>query len=246
MRALVTGATSGIGQAITKDLLLQGYEVMAVGRRKDRLESLRKTDTSGRLTVSPLDVTDREQVCEILSDSGSFDAVINNAGGALGLNSAQQAEWSDWEKMISANVTGLVSVTHLVLPAMVARGTGTIINIGSVAGQFPYPGGNVYGAAKAFVKQFTLNLRADLMGTGVRVTDLEPGLVGGTEFSQVRFHGDEERAHSVYEGTNPLTPTDISSLVTFVLSLPAHICIPTLMVMPTDQGFAPLPSVRHP
>jgi 3-hydroxy acid dehydrogenase/malonic semialdehyde reductase len=245
MRALVTGATSGIGEAITKDLLTGGHEVLAVGRRTQRLAALKAQENTERLSISELDVTDRAAVCRVISSAGDLDVVVNNAGGALGLSPGQEAEWSDWEGMIAANVTGLTSITHAVLPSMVARGQGIIVNIGSIAGQFPYPGGNVYGATKAFVRQFTLNLRADLMGTGVRVTDIEPGLVGGTEFSQVRFHGDEERARSVYEGMNPLTPGDISSLVMFILSLPSHVCIPTMTVMPTDQGFAPLPSARR-
>ena len=160
---------------------------------------------------------------------------MNNAGLALGLDPAQTARLADWETMVATNCTGLMRVTRALLPGMVARDRGHVVNLGSVAGDYPYPGGNVYGATKAFVKQFTLNLKADLVGTGVRVTNIEPGLVGGSEFSAVRF-GSAERAAKVYEGTTPLMPDDIAEAVAWVVGLPAHVNIERIEMMPTCQA----------
>ena len=165
---------------------------------------------------------------------------MNNAGKALGLSSADKADVCDWEEMVEVNILALIKLTHLLLPQMVAQGYGHIINIGSIAGSYPYPGGNVYGASKAFVRQFSLNLRADLYDKNIRVTDIEPGLCGGSEFSQVRFKGDEAKAKSVYEGTTPLMPEDIAQSVLWVASLPQHININTLEIMPTIQAPAAL------
>jgi len=162
--------------------------------------------------------------------------LINNAGLALGLSPADAADLNDWDQMIATNITGLAHVTRALLPAMRARNRGHIINLGSVAGVYPYPGGHVYGGTKAFVAQFTLNLKADLAGTNVRVSVIEPGLCGGTEFSEVRFHGDTTRAAAVYEGTTPLTAEDIAETISWILSLPQHVNINRVEMMPTCQA----------
>ena len=175
----------------------------------------------------------------------NVDVLINNAGLALGLEPAHQARREDWDTMIDTNVKGLVHMTRAVLPGMVARNRGDIINIGSIAGEWPYPGGNVYGATKAFVRQFSLNLRADLIGTGVRVSDIEPGLCSGTEFSQVRFHGDEDKAAAVYKGIDALTAEDIADTVHWIVSRPRHVNINTLSLMPVAQAFSPLAIKRN-
>jgi 3-hydroxy acid dehydrogenase / malonic semialdehyde reductase len=171
--------------------------------------------------------------------------LVNNAGLALGLDPAQSAAIDDWERMVATNISGLLRLTRAILPGMVARNQGLIINIGSTAGTYPYPGGNVYGATKAFVKQFSLNLRADLLGTGVRVTNLEPGLAGGSEFSTVRFGGDQGRADQVYADTAPLTPEDIAETVSWVSALPPHVNINRIEMMPVCQASGPLAVSRQ-
>jgi len=174
------------------------------------------------------------------------DVLVNNAGLALGLEPAHRASLDDWDTMVDTNIKGLMYVTRAVLPGMVERGRGHVVNIGSVAAEWPYPGGNAYGASKAFVHQFSLNLRADLLGTPVRVTDLEPGLCSGTEFSQVRFHGDEARAAKVYDKTEPLTAEDVADAVHWVATRPAHVNVNTLSLMPVGQAFGPLAVHRKP
>jgi len=190
-----------------------------------------------------LDVRDRPSVDQaVASLPGEFapvEVLVNNAGLALGLDPAPRANLDDWDQMIDTNCKGLVYLTRALLPGMVERGHGLVINIGSTAATYPYPGGNVYGATKAFVHQFSLNLRSDLHGTGVRVTCVEPGLAGGTEFSDVRFHGDRKRAAEVYAGTNPLTPEDVAEVVDWIVALPPHVNINTVELMPTDQSFGP-------
>ena len=168
------------------------------------------------------------------------DVLVNNAGLALGLDPAQKADLDDWDTMVDTNVKGLMYLTRAVLPGMIERKCGHVINLGSTAGEWPYPGGNVYGATKAFVRQFSLNLRADLYGTPVRVTDIQPGLVGGTEFSNVRFHGDDAKAGAVYEGADALTPDDIADAVHWVATRPARVNVNMLQVMPVSQSFGPL------
>ncbi|MFC4167808.1 SDR family NAD(P)-dependent oxidoreductase [Teichococcus aestuarii] len=245
MILLVTGASAGFGAAIARRFAQQeeGARIIAAGRRQDRLEAL--AAELGREKVLPLvlDVRDGAAVAAAIAGLppawAEIDLLVNNAGLALGLEPAQRASLEDWETMIDTNVKGLVAVTHAVLPGMVARNRGHVVNIGSTAGEWPYPGGNVYGATKAFVRQFSLNLRADLFGTAVRVTDVEPGLVGGTEFSKVRF-GDEARAAAVYQGTEALTPEDIADAVHWVASRPARVNVNTLQVMPVCQSFGPL------
>jgi serine 3-dehydrogenase/3-hydroxy acid dehydrogenase/malonic semialdehyde reductase len=190
-----------------------------------------------------LDVTDKASIQAALAslpaDWRAIDVLINNAGLALGVTPAHTSSLEDWDTMIATNVSGLVAMTRAILPDMVQRGSGTIINLGSIAGATPYPGGNVYGATKAFVEQFTLNLRADLVGTGVRATNLAPGLCGGTEFSNVRLK-DDAAAAKVYEGTTPLTAEDIANTAYWVATLPPHININRIEMMPTCQGYGPL------
>jgi 3-hydroxy acid dehydrogenase/malonic semialdehyde reductase len=240
--ALVTGATSGFGRAIARRLVREGYRVVATGRRKERLDALHEELGEALLPLT-LDVTDAsavEALPRTLPAAWSvIDVLVNNAGLALGLSPAHEAKLADWDTMIATNITGLVHVTRAFLPGMVERNQGLIVNLGSVAGSYPYPGGHVYGASKAFVKQFSLDLRADLVGTGVRVTDVEPGLVGGTEFSAVRFGGDETKAAAVYAGTTPLTEDDIAESVAWVAGLPPHVNVNRIELMPTCQAFGP-------
>jgi NADP-dependent 3-hydroxy acid dehydrogenase YdfG len=218
-----------------------GWRVIATGRRADRLESLRTELGTACHTVT-LDVRDRDRVMPSLGNlPPPFDAVdvlVNNAGLALGLETAQEADLENWDVMVDTNVKGLMYATRAVLPGMVSRNRGHIVNMGSVAATTPYPGGNVYGATKAFVHQFSRNLRADLLGTAVRVTDVEPGLAE-TEFSIVRFKGDAERAQSVYKGTQPLTALDIADIVFWVVTLPAHVNVNLMEIMPVAQAWGP-------
>ena len=191
-----------------------------------------------------LDVRNRaaidEAIASLPAEWRNIDVLVNNAGLALGVEPAHKANIEDWENMIDTNNKGLVYMTRAVLPAMVERNVGHIVNIGSIAGSWPYLGGNVYGATKAFVRQFSLNLRTDLHGTALRVTDIEPGLVGGTEFSNVRFKGDDDKAGQVYEGTTALTAEDVTEAVYWVTTLPKHVNINTLEIMPVTQTTAGL------
>lgn len=243
MIAFVTGATAGFGTAIARRFIQDGYRVVATGRRADRLQALQK-DLGEKLLPVPLDVRDRESVRQALADLpadfAEVDVLVNNAGLALGLEPAQHANADEWQTVMSTNMDGLVNVTLALLPGMVKRNRGHVVNLGSVAGEFPYPGGNVYGATKAFVHQLSLNLRADLLGTQVRVTCIEPGLCGGTEFSNVRFRGDHEKAKAVYHGTEPITPEDIAETVAWCVSRPPHVNINAISMMPTCQAFGPL------
>jgi 3-hydroxy acid dehydrogenase / malonic semialdehyde reductase len=245
--ALVTGASAGFGAAIASRFLEQGMKVVACARRFEPLDDLRKA-YGHRLLPIALDVQDRTAVQAALGtlpdEFADIDVLVNNAGLALGMAGAHEASPDDWDRMIATNCSGLVHVTRQLLPGMVARRRGSIINMGSVAGEFPYPGGNVYGATKAFVHQFTHNLNADLVGTGVRATCIEPGLCGGTEFSTVRFAGDQKRAQATYEGTVPLTAQDIADVVSWVASRPAHVAINIVSLMPTCQSFGPFTILR--
>jgi 3-hydroxy acid dehydrogenase / malonic semialdehyde reductase len=243
MIVFVTGATAGFGTAITRKFLQDGSKVVGTGRRQDRLDALQKELGANFHGVS-FDVGKRSEVeraiASLPAEFSSIDVLINNAGGAVGLDPAQSANLDDWDAMISSNVNGVIYCTRLLLPGMVERKRGHIINLGSVAGEWPYPGGNVYCGVKAFVRQFSLSIRADLHGTGVRVTDIEPGLASGTEFSQVRFKGDEKKAAAMYQGTQPLTPEDIADSVHWVATRPAHVNVNILQLMPTSQSFGPL------
>jgi 3-hydroxy acid dehydrogenase/malonic semialdehyde reductase len=242
MIVFITGASSGFGAEMARTFVKNGHQVVISARRTDRLEALAAELGENALPIE-LDVTDSASIANAMAllpqSWRQIDVLINNAGLALGTQPAHEAPLEDWETMISTNCTGLIRLTRAVLPAMVERGSGLVINLGSVAGHYPYPGGNVYGATKAFVEQFTLNLRADLVGTGVRATNLAPGLCGGTEFSNVRFKGDDAAAAKVYEGTSPLTAKDIAETAYWIATLPPHVNVNSIELMPTCQGFSP-------
>jgi 3-hydroxy acid dehydrogenase/malonic semialdehyde reductase len=241
---LITGATSGFGQSCARRFSANGWDLVLIGRRTDRLNDLKaELSDKSRIHTIVLDVRDRESVTSRLQNLPDLfrnvDVLINSAGLALGLLPAHQTDLNDWETMVDTNIKGLMYCTRGLLPGMVERNRGHIINLGSVAGKYPYPGGNVYGATKAFVAQFSRNLRADLLGTRIRVTNIEPGLAE-TEFSIVRFKGDASKAGSVYKDTEPLTGTDIADIAYFVATLPEHVNINSLEVMPTCQAWGPL------
>ncbi len=242
---LVTGATAGFGEATARRFLAHGHKVIAVGRRAERLEALKNAlpaEQQKKLLNLVLDVCDSAQV-DVLANTlpaefSKVTVLVNNAGLALGLEPAYQAKISDWDQMIDTNIKGLVHMTRAFLPGMVERKCGHVINVGSVAGTYPYPGSNVYGSTKAFVKQFSLNLRADLIGTPLRITCVEPGLSSGTEYSNVRFKGDDAKAEKVYEGINALSADDIAEAIYWSATLPAHMNINALEIMPVQQSFA--------
>lgn len=248
MIVFITGATSGFGAAMARKFVRSGHRVIATGRRAERLQDLASELAPDVLPIE-MDVTNKVSITAALASLPAewqqIDVLVNNAGLALGTAPAHDASLEDWEQMIATNCQGVVTMTRQILPQMVARGSGMIINIGSTAGAYPYPGGNVYGATKAFVDQFTLNLRADLVGTGVRATNIAPGLCGGTEFSNVRFHGDDAAAAKVYEGTVPLTAEDIAESAYWIATLPKHVNINYLEMMPTCQGFSPFTIKRN-
>ena len=242
---LVTGATAGFGEATARRFLANGHKVVAVGRRAERLEALKSSlpaEQQNKLLTMTLDICDSIRVDNLANtlpaEFAKVTVLVNNAGLALGLEPAYQAKISDWDQMIDTNIKGLVHMTRAFLPGMVERKCGHVINIGSVAGLYPYPGSNVYGSTKAFVKQFSLNLRADLIGTPLRVTCVEPGLSSGTEYSNVRFKGDDEKAEKVYEGVHALSADDIAEAIYWTATLPAHMNINALEVMPVQQSFA--------
>ncbi len=243
MIVFVSGASAGFGVAIARRFAADGAHVVITGRRGDRLQQL-AGELGPRVLPLVFDIRDRQAteaaIAGLPAEFSAVDVLVNNAGLALGLEPAHRASLDDWEQMVDTNIKGLMTLTRAVLPGMVTRERGHIVNIGSIAGEWPYPGGNVYGATKAFVRQFSLNLRADLLGTALRVTDIEPGLCGGTEFSAVRFHGDVARADKIYENTQPLTADDVADTVHWVASRPPHVNINTVSLMPTSQAFAPL------
>ena len=238
--AFVTGATSGIGRACAQALAREGCPLVLAGRRRERLDALKRIlGRRLRVDVLPLDVRDRASVeAATRAHPGCFsraEILVNAAGLARGLSPLQDGDVSDWEEMIDANLKGLLYVTRQVLPHMIRRGRGHILNLGSTAGHWTYPNGNVYCATKAGVKALTEGLRMDLLGTGVRVTSVDPGMVE-TEFSEVRFHGDRARAKAVYAGMTPLTPEDVAEIAVFCLSRPGHVNIQQVVVTPTDQA----------
>ena len=245
---LVTGASSGFGSSTARRFAGDGARVVIAARRGDRIAALAR-ELGDRAHAVELDVRDRAAVERTIADLppafAEIDVLVNNAGLAKGLEPAQRATLDDWDQMVDTNCKGLTYVTRAVLPGMVARGRGHVINIGSVAGTYPYPGGNVYGASKEFVHQFSLNLRSDLHGTGVRVTCIEPGLAGGTEFSTVRFNGDQQRASAVYTGVDALGPDDVAEAIHWVASLPAHVNVNVLELMTVAQSFAPFQVQRR-
>ncbi|MDV7210581.1 SDR family NAD(P)-dependent oxidoreductase [Azotobacter beijerinckii] len=240
----ITGATSGFGRAAARRFAAAGWSLVLTGRRLERLQAL-QDELGGQVPVhvAALDVRDaaavRQVVGELPEAFRQVRALVNNAGLALAPQAAQQVELADWHTMIDTNVTGLVNVTHALLPTLIATGAGaSIVNLGSVAGQWPYPGSHVYGATKAFVQQFSYNLRCDLLGSGVRVTDIAPGMAE-TEFTLVRTKGDQAASERLYSGTTPLSAEDIAEQIFYVASLPAHININRLEVMPTRQAWQP-------
>lgn len=243
MIILVTGASAGIGEKTVLKYAAQGHKVIACARRVEPLLSLQSKFPECILPLA-LDVSHYSEVeffyNQLPSSWKPIDILVNNAGLALGLEPTQTSNIADWDKVIDVNNKGLLYMTHTVLPHMLKAGKGHIINIGSVAGSWPYYGGNVYGASKAFVKQFSLNLRTDLFGTPIRVTNIEPGLVSNTEFSFVRFKGDTEKSESVYKNKEALLPEDIAESIYWVSMLPTHVNINSLEIMPTSQSFAGL------
>jgi len=246
---LITGATSGFGKACAITFAQNGWKLILTGRREDRLARLYDELSLKTLvhTIS-LDVRSRGEVFKKFQslpvDFAAIDVLVNNAGLALGLLPAHEADLDDWETMIDTNIKGLVYCTRAILPNMVERNGGLIINIGSIAGNWPYPGGNVYGATKAFVQQFSRNLRADLLGKNIRVTNVEPG-IAETEFSIVRYHGDEEKAKKVYQHTRALSAQDIADIIWWLANSPEHVNINQLEVMPTLQAWGPLSVFRE-
>jgi serine 3-dehydrogenase len=238
--ALITGATSGFGRAAVERFAAAGWRVVACGRRAERLQAL--VDALGADKVHPaaFDIRDalamNAALAALPAGFRDIDLLVNNAGLAQGTRPAQESSLDDWRTMIDTNITALVTLTRALLPGLIAR-KGAIVNISSTAGKYPYTGGNVYGGSKAFVSQFSLNLRADLHGTGVRVTTLEPGMAE-TEFTLVRTHGDQAASDALYQGAQPMTAVDIAETIFWIASLPPHLNVNRLEMMPTSQSFA--------
>lgn len=246
MNIVITGVTAGFGLALARMFAAEGWHIVGTGRRADRLTAL-KAELGERFLPLELDMRDREAITAAFTTLpapwNSVDILVNNAGLALGLEPAQDANIDDWETMIDTNIKGVLYATKALLPSMINRNSGHIVNLGSTAGTYPYKGGNVYGATKAFVRQFSLNLRTDLLGTAIRVTNIEPGLAE-SEFSLVRFKGDSQRAANVYTGTQPITPQDIAQTIHWVTHLPPHLNVNTLELMPVCQASGPLSVVK--
>ncbi|MGI8943911.1 MAG: SDR family NAD(P)-dependent oxidoreductase [Qipengyuania sp.] len=238
--ALVTGASAGIGEATVRALVGSGWRCVASGRRSERLDALVAELGRDKVHAAAFDITDeaaRDTVLDALpEDFSGIDLLVSNAGLALGTSPAQQSDLADWKTVIETNVVALVSLTHKLLPGLVER-KGAIVNLSSVAATYPYPGGNVYGGTKAFVRQFSLGLRSDLHGTGVRVCSIEPGMVE-TEFTMVRTRGNREAHEKLYGGADPMTAQDIAETIRWVAELPPHLNINTLELMPVSQSFA--------
>ncbi len=237
----VTGATAGFGAATARRFVQNGAKVIATGRRQERLESL-ANELGERCHPLAFDVTDRQAVFNAIEalppGFADVNVLVNNAGLALGLDMAPDCDLDDWDGMVQTNINGVLYCTRALLPGMCARDRGHIINLGSVAATYPYPGGNVYGATKAFVHQLSLGLRADVLGKNVRVTCVEPGLAE-TEFALVRFKGDRDKAKAPYEGLDPLTPEDVADVIYYVATLPQHVNINLVEMMPVRQAFSP-------
>lgn len=244
---LVTGASAGFGQAICRRLVADGHRVIGAARRLDKLTALQEELGTAFFPLQ-MDVTEPSQVDRALASLPKawerIDVLVNNAGLALGLAPAHEAEIVDWLTMIQTNIIGLTHLTRQILPQMVERNDGYVINMGSTAGTVPYPGANVYGASKAYVKQFSLNLRADLAGKQIRVTNIEPGLCEGTEFSAVRFKGDEKRVEALYRDAHAIQPEDIANTVSWLIQQPKHVNVNRIEIMPVSQTFGPQPVYR--
>mgnify|MGYP005688796117 CR=1 FL=1 len=240
---VITGASSGFGRAAAKRFASEGYRLVLMARRLERLTDLASMlEKDAPCHVVELDVRDSNAVSEAFATLPEPfhqpDILINNAGLALGLSGADAVDLDDWETMVDTNIKGLMYCTRACLPIMVEQGRGHVINMGSVAANWPYPGGTVYGGTKAFVQQFTRNLRTDLLGKGVRATVIEPGMCE-TEFSVVRFSGDESKAAAVYEGMKPLSADDIADVIVWVALRPAHVNINQIELMPVEQSWSP-------
>jgi len=240
---LITGATSGFGKECARMFAKNGDKVIAVGRRDEKLKELKNELKDYDILTLCFDVCDKlavfENIAHLPQTYKNIDILINSAGLALGVEPAPDALIDDWEQMIDTNIKGLLYVTKAVLPIMIERKSGYIFNLGSIAGSWPYQGGNVYGATKAFVEQFSYNLRTDLKGTNIRVSNIEPG-AAKTEFSDVRYKGDNQKAEKVYEGYKPLLAEDIANLIFTLANLPEHVNVNSLEVMPTAQTWAGL------
>lgn len=237
---LVTGATSGFGAAIARKFAAAGWNVVAAGRRAERLQPLVEEFGADRIHAAAFDIRDAEAMAQALAalpeTFRGIDLLVNNAGLALGTAPAQRADLAQWRQMIDTNISALTALTYALLPALIER-KGAIVNISSIAATYPYAGGNVYGATKAFVTQFSLGLRSDLHGTGVRVTSVEPGLAE-TEFTLVRTSGDRAASDKLYEGAHPIVGEDIAETVYWVATLPPHLNVNRLELMPVSQSFA--------
>ena len=248
MNILVTGVTAGFGKAIAELLISKGHTVIGTGRRQEKLDELKSQlgDNFIPLNFDVSDLPTTKTALQTLPNDllTNIDVLVNNAGLALGLEPADKTDFADWQQMVNTNILGLIHLTHEILPLMVANNDGYIINFSSTAGNYPYFGGNVYGATKAFVTQFSLNLRADLVGKNIRVSNIEPGLCGGTEFSNIRFHGDDAKAAQVYDSVQYVTPQDIANMVAWLIEQPKHVNINRIEVMPTAQTFAGLKVVK--
>ncbi|PXY94707.1 hypothetical protein DKK76_09670 [Frischella perrara] len=245
---LVTGASSGFGKAICQKLIADGYKVIGAARRVDKLSELARQLDNNFLPFQ-LDVTKKDAVENLLLSLPDkfkpIDILINNAGLALGMEPAYEANYADWEIMVNTNIIGLIHLTRIILPEMVKRNSGYIINLGSTAGNYAYQGGNVYGATKAFVKQFSANLRTDLLGKKIRVTNIEPGLCGNTEFSNVRFHGNDKQAAAVYQDVEFIKPEDIANTVSWLVNSPKHFNVNNIEIMPTAQASGGLKVIKN-
>lgn len=246
--ALVTGASAGFGRAIVEHLIADGIKVIGASRRLEKLKALETSFGSDNFYPLQMDVTDTKAIDDALASLPNqwqdITILVNNAGLALGLDKAYKADFENWMTMINTNIVGLIYLTRQLLPHMVSKDDGIIIYLGSTAGTIPYPGANIYGASKAFVKQFSLNLRADLAGSHIRVTNIEPGLCEGTEFSKVRFNGDEERVKAIYQGAHAIQPQDIASTVSWVIHQPPHVNVNRIELMPVSQSYGPQPVTR--
>ncbi|MDO4777162.1 MAG: SDR family oxidoreductase [Cardiobacteriaceae bacterium] len=249
MLVWITGASAGFGAAMARQFIAHGHRVLGIARRTERLQALQQ-ELGDAFHPLAVDVGDAEALQRALASLPEAwrepDVLVNNAGLARGMTPAQESSLADWEEMVQTNIIGLLRLTRAVLPGMVARNRGHIINLGSTAGNWPYFGGNVYGATKAFVKQFSQNLRADLAGSKVRVSNIEPGLCGGTEFSQVRFHGDSGKAAQVYANVEALSADDIAETILWIAERPPHVNINRIEIMPVAQSFAGLSIAREP
>lgn len=236
---LITGATSGIGLACAKRFCSENWNLIITGRRKDRLESIKNSNPDSDIQTLCFDVRDREETTNALAqiDSQQIDVLINNAGLAVGVSPIDQGNFEDWDRMIDTNVKGLLNVSHSIIPKMIQRKEGHIINIGSIAGKEVYPNGNIYCASKHAVDAISQGMRIDLIQHNIKVTNIAPGLVE-TEFSNVRFYGDIEKADNVYVGMDPLRGEDIADAIWFCASRPKHVNIADMLILPTHQANA--------